>query len=233
MSERGRYVSEPCNCVALAARVPLPLDRLYVPYYDVGDLAALFRREPALRDPFAYENENAPERTSFNSFLAKASTVDRRPYAERTDLARKCATSRQAVRDAALRFSAHRRRCGAGAPADPGLLNDLLSAQSAFLSLRQRLRNAGGYARLRSERGERAALRALGLLDEREARFRLRRRLCWIGAGDPASPLCRLCPSLIDLIVPYFDYEAHSPLRSGPPDTPPPPPPREGASSSS
>jgi hypothetical protein len=171
------YVAEPCNCVALAARVPLPLDKLYVPYYDAGDLGALLAREPALRDPHAYAAADAPERTGSASFIAKASTVDRRPYEAKVHLARQCADSRARVREAALHFSANRRAAAGGRGVDGSLLNDLLQAQAAFLSLRQRLRNAGGYGRLRRERGERAALRALGLLDERESRFRGRRRL--------------------------------------------------------
>ena len=64
---------------------------------------------------------------------------------------------------------------------------------------------AGGAGADQRERGQRTVLRDLGLLDDREKRFRARRRLCWIGQRDPGSILSRLPAHVLDEVVPYFD----------------------------
>ena len=65
--------------------------------------------------------------------------------------------------------------------------------------------DAGGAGAYQRERGQRTVLRDLGLLDDREKRFRARRRLCWIGQRDPGSILSRLPAHVLDEVVPYFD----------------------------
>ena len=65
--------------------------------------------------------------------------------------------------------------------------------------------DAGGAGAYQRERGQRTVLRDLGLLDDREKRFRARRRLCWIGQRDPGSMLSRLPAHVLDEVVPYFD----------------------------
>ncbi|KAH8055432.1 hypothetical protein JL722_8344 [Aureococcus anophagefferens] len=215
------YVDEPCECLALASRVPLPLDKLWIAYYsNVGDFGALLARDGALRESATPSHGRPrgaarPRRTGETSFLVKASTVEVRPYGQRVALARQCAVARTRVHAAASRFSADRKRrralheCLASGnrgreiepDCDATLLNTLLQAQASFLALRAKLRLEGGVALLRRERGERAALRKLGLLDERERRFRARRRLLWIGSSDKGSRLSRLPPSLVDAIV--------------------------------
>ncbi|KAK7234077.1 hypothetical protein SO694_00146051 [Aureococcus anophagefferens] len=237
------YVDEPCECLALASRVPLPLDKLWIAYYsNVGDFGALLARDGALRESATPSHGRPrgaarPRRTGETSFLVKASTVEVRPYGQRVALARQCAVARTRVHAAASRFSADRKRrralheCLASGnrgreiepDCDATLLNTLLQAQASFLALRAKLRLEGGVALLRRERGERAALRKLGLLDERERRFRARRRLLWIGSSDKGSRLSRLPPSLVDAIVsciePALAPATHAPAAAAPAPT--------------
>ena len=46
------------------------------------------------------------------------------------------------------------------------------------------------------------------LFDERDVRFRARRKVLWIGNGDRGSPLSHLPPSLVDAVVEYIDIDA-------------------------
>ena len=147
------YVDEPCECLALASRVPLPLDKLWIAYYsNVGDFGALLARDGALRGSATPSHGRPrgaarPRRTGETSFLVKASTVEVRPYGQRVALARQCAVARTRVHAAASRFSADRKRrralheCLASGnrgreiepDCDATLLNTLLQAQASFL----------------------------------------------------------------------------------------------------
>lgn len=118
-------------------------------------------------------------------------TTKPRGFEERSVLARACAAAKQRVARAAR--------------ASDGNIDALLQAQASFLALRRKLRDAGGADAYRRERGQRTVLRGLGLLDDREKRFRARRRLCWIGQRDGGSPLSRLPAHVLDEVVPYFD----------------------------
>ncbi|KAH8068953.1 hypothetical protein JL720_12162 [Aureococcus anophagefferens] len=155
------YVDEPCECLALASRVPLPLDKLWIAYYsNVGDFGALLARDGALRESATPSHGRPrgaarPRRTGETSFLVKASTVEVRPYGQRVALARQCAVARTRVHAAANRFSADRKRrralheCLASGnrgreiepDCDATLLNTLLQAQASFLALRAKLRS--------------------------------------------------------------------------------------------
>ena len=46
------------------------------------------------------------------------------------------------------------------------------------------------------------------LFDERDVRFRARRKVLWIGHGDKGSPLSPPPPSLVDAVVEYIDIDA-------------------------
>ena len=151
------YVADQGETAALAARVPLPQDKLYL-QSSSGILTTT---------PVGYET--------------------------RASLAKACAAARRRVARAAR--AARRTQS----------LDALLQAQASFLALRRKLRDAGGAGAYQRERGQRTVLRDLGLLDDREKRFRARRRLCWIGQRDPGSILSRLPAHVLDEVVPYFD----------------------------
>ena len=53
--------------------------------------------------------------------------------------------------------------------------------------------------------GDKVEKVGFGRFDDREKRFRARRRLCWIGQRDPGSMLSRLPAHVLDEVVPYFD----------------------------
>ena len=151
------YVADQGETAALAARVPLPQDKLYL-----QSSAGILTTTPA-------------------------------GYETRASLAKACAAARRRVARAAR--AARRTQS----------LDALLQAQASFLALRRKLRDAGGAGAYQRERGQRTVLRDLGLLDDREKRFRARRRLCWIGQRDPGSILSRLPAHVLDEVVPYFD----------------------------
>ena len=151
------YVADQGETAALAARVPLPQDKLYL-----QSSSGILTTTPA-------------------------------GYETRASLAKACAAARRRVARAAR--AARRTQS----------LDALLQAQASFLALRRKLRDAGGAGAYQRERGQRTVLRDLGLLDDREKRFRARRRLCWIGQRDPGSILSRLPAHVLDEVVPYFD----------------------------